>query len=179
MNKTAYTELRRLFLIEGLPKPLTPASAHLQIFDNYIPHTRMRIRKVRDPSLKEWSRTLQQIFPAAEGVYAELKTAEMHLDEGEYGVFEHFEGREVRKNRYFHEFDQVLLSFDVYLGPLWGLNTVRADFETAEAMEAWEPPGFAVIEVTNAPLFFGPNLVGKQFADIQAEALRLSAAAGR
>jgi hypothetical protein len=43
-DKTAQTELHRIFLIEGLPDPLTPASAHLQLFDNYIENTRLRIR---------------------------------------------------------------------------------------------------------------------------------------
>ena len=39
MNKTAQTELHRLFLIDGLPEPLMPASSHLQLFDNYIENT--------------------------------------------------------------------------------------------------------------------------------------------
>ena len=43
MNKTALTQFRRLFLIERLPEPLEPKSAHLQIFDNYIEGTRLRL----------------------------------------------------------------------------------------------------------------------------------------
>jgi len=52
MNKTAQTELHRLFLIERLPDPLLPASSHLQIFDNYIENTRMRLRQIHDPYSK-------------------------------------------------------------------------------------------------------------------------------
>src|SRR5258706_3726397 len=115
MNKTAQTELHRLFLIERLPEPLTPASAHLQLFDNYIENTRIRLRQIRDPYAKSWTRTLQQRFPAIESEHAVTKLAEIHLNDAEYAVFAHFEGREIRKNRYFHEFDQASIAFDVYL----------------------------------------------------------------
>ena len=41
-------------------------------------------------------------------ISAETKLAEIHLNESEYSNFEQFEGREIRKNRYFHEFDRVI-----------------------------------------------------------------------
>ena len=64
MDKTARTELYRLFLIERLPEPLTPMSAHIQLFDNYIENTRLRLRNIRVPETKEWRHVLQQRFPA-------------------------------------------------------------------------------------------------------------------
>ncbi|MEP6787403.1 MAG: hypothetical protein ABJB40_03160 [Acidobacteriota bacterium] len=173
MDKTAQTELHRLFLIERLPEPLTPASSHLQLFDNYIENTRLRLRSIRDPYTKTWTRMLQQRFPWAEGEYAVTKLAEIHLNDAEYAVFEHYEGREIRKNRYFHEFDRMSLIFDVYLGPLWGLNTARVDFDSLEKMDDFVPPPFAVFEVTNDPFFTGESLVDKKFTDVQAEVARL------
>jgi len=173
MNKTAQTELHRLFLIERLPEPLTPASSHLQLFDNYIPNTRIRLRHIRDPYTKTWTRMLQQRFPWTEGEYAVTKLAEIHLNEAEYAVLEHFEGMEIRKNRYFHEFDRVSFTFDVYLGSLWGLNTARVDFETLDRMERFIPPPFAIFEVTNDPFFTGEVLVEKKFSDVQVEVARL------
>src|SRR5436189_5713232 len=100
MNKPAMTELHRLFLIERLPEPLTPASSHLQLFDNYIENTRMRLRSIRDPYLKTWMRILQQRVAIADGEFAVSKSAEIHLNDAEYAAFERFEGREIRKNRY-------------------------------------------------------------------------------
>ncbi|MEO7539892.1 MAG: hypothetical protein ABIV21_07680, partial [Pyrinomonadaceae bacterium] len=70
MNKTAQTEMHRKFLVERLPEPLTAASSHLQIFDNYIEHTRIRIRRVRDPYSNTWTRMLQQRSPIVEGEFA-------------------------------------------------------------------------------------------------------------
>lgn len=178
MNKTAQTELHRLFLIEVMPEPLTAASSHLQIFDNYIENTRLRLRQIRDPYTNAWTRILQQRFPAHDGEYAVTKLAEIHLNEEEYGVFErcfNLGGREIRKNRYFHEFDRVSFAFDVFLGPLWGLNTARVDFDTREHMIAFLPPPFAIFEVTENVFFTGENLVGKTFADVQTEVARIGA----
>jgi CYTH domain-containing protein len=175
MNKTAQTELHRLFLIEGLPDPLTPASSHLQIFDNYIENTRMRLRQIRDPYSKAWTRILQQRFPAIESEAGGTKLAEIHLNDDEYAVFERFAGREIRKNRYFHEFDRVSFAFDVYLGDLWGLNTARVEFDTLESMEAFISPPFARFEVTADTFFAGENLVGKKFGEVQAEVAKIGA----
>lgn len=166
MNKTAENEWSRLFLIESLPDPLTPASAHLQIFDNYIENTRLRLRSVRDPSSKTWSRSLQQRFATDEKGL--IKTAEIHLNDDEYAAFEGFEGREIRKNRYFHEFDGRMFAFDVYLGNLWGLNTAKVDFGDAEQAGSFIPPRFAVFEVTDDPFFTGRELLSISFADVQA-----------
>lgn len=178
MNKTAETELHRLFLIEGLPEPLTPASSHLQIFDGYIANTRLRLRQIRDPYSNAWTRMLQQRFTTHDDDLAETKIAEIHLDEAEFAVVEPLAGKEIRKNRYFHEFDRVSLAFDVYLGPLWGLNTARVEFQDRAEMERFVPPPFAVYEVTNDPFFDGSNLVNLQFADIQTEVARLEALTG-
>jgi CYTH domain-containing protein len=176
MNKTAQTELHRLFLIERLPEPLTPASSHLQLFDGYIENTRMRVRQIREPRSNAWTRVLQQRFPAMENEYAVTKLAEIYLNNEEYGVMEPLIGREIRKNRYFHEFDRASFAFDVYLGPLWGLNTARVDFERGDQVDAFVPPPFAVFEVTEDAFFTGENLVGKTFADVQAEVAKIGKA---
>ena len=176
MDKTAKTELHRLFLLEDLPEPLARSSSHIQVFDNYIENTRIRLRSLRDPQTKKWTRILQQRFAANENDLAATKLAELYLNDAEYAVFERFGGREIRKNRYFHEFDRTLFAFDVYLGELWGLNTARADFESVDAMRSFEPPPFAIFEVTSDPFFFGENLVGKKFADVQSEVAKIGAA---
>jgi CYTH domain-containing protein len=167
MNKTAQTELHRLFLLDGLPEPLTRSSSHLQIFDNYIEDTRLRLRSIRDPYTKAWARILQQRFSTVDP--GTTKMAEIYLNDSEYAVFERFEGREIRKNRYFHEFDLVTFAFDVFLGDLWGLNIATVDFETHEELTGFEPPPFAVIEITGDPFFSGSQLVGKKFEEVQAE----------
>ena len=168
MDKTNRTELRRVFLLEALPEPLTRASAHIQIFDNYIAGTRLRIRSVRDPQTSGWTRILQQRFAAVDGELSAMKVAEIYLNDEEHARLEHLEGEEIRKNRYFHEFDGRMFAFDVYLGPLWGVNTARVEFESAKEMDDLEPPPFIFLEVTNDPFFLGENLVTKKFDDVRA-----------
>jgi len=167
MNKTAQTEFQRIFLINGLPEPLTPASGHLQIFDNYIEGTRFRLRLMRDPHTKVWTRILQQRSEFTDGKQAVINLSEMYLNDVEYGLFERLRGREIRKNRYFHEFDQIEWKFDIYLGEPRGLMIAKADLASAEQAADLMPPPFALIEITNDPFFAGGNLVEKNFSEIR------------
>ena len=176
MDKTYRTELFRLFLIEELPLPLTRSSAHIQLFDNYITETRLRLRSIRVPETKEWTYLLQQRFPAKPGELSNWKVAEMHLNEIEHSQLETFEGNEIRKNRYFHEFDARSFTFDVYLGPLWGLNRARVDFQTEADLRDFRPPPFAIFEVTEEPFFDDANLVYQKFEDVQEAVAKLQPA---
>ncbi|MEP6704347.1 MAG: hypothetical protein ABJB34_06040 [Acidobacteriota bacterium] len=173
MDKTSRTELHRSFLVEGLPEPLTRASAHIQLFDNYIPGTRLRLRSVREPETASWTRILQQRFPANVDSLSSLKVAEIYLDDPEHAHFQIFEGLEIRKNRYFHEFDRRTFAFDVYLGKLWGLNIARVEFVTEIELEQFEPPAFGVLEITHAQFFMGEILVTKTLDDVRSEITRL------
>ena len=167
MNKTHQTEICRTFLVNGLPEPLTPASSHLQIFDNYVENTRIRLRSIRIPADKTWTWILQQRFPAKAGDFSAWKVSQIFLNESEYHVFEQFEGLEIRKNRYFHILNGKELEFDVYLGKLWGLNMMNVYFETPEEMKEFELPPFVVYEVSNSEFFTGEILVTKTFTDVQ------------
>lgn len=169
IDRTYKSELRRVFLIETLPEPLTRASSHLQIFDNYIENTRLRLRSVRVPETKKWSWILEHRFPPDENDLSVWKVAEMFLNEKEYHVFEQFEGRENRKNRYFYELDGKQLELDVFIGKLWGLNMAKVIFENIKEMQNFTVPPFMIREVTNNRFFTGENLVGKDFADVQKE----------
>jgi hypothetical protein len=142
MNKDYKIERRRVFLIADLPAPLTKASSHLQIFDNYIENTRLRLRSVRVPETKQWTYILEQRFPIDEDLSI-WKFSEIYLNESEHQAFELFEGREiktnervetseVRFNRYFYDKNGRQIIIDIFLGPLWGLNLAKVFFETEE-----------------------------------------------
>jgi CYTH domain-containing protein len=167
MNKIQSAAPDRLFLVEKLPDPLTPASEHLQLFDNYIANTRMRVRQIRDPLTKAWTRVLQQrITDLSEGAAAQ-RYAELELNEQEYAVFERFEEREIRKNRYFLELEGVRYVFDIYLGSVWGVNTARLRFTAPEVATTFQAPPHAVREISNDPFFVGDNLVTQDLSSIR------------
>ncbi|MBA2620111.1 MAG: hypothetical protein H0U87_02810 [Acidobacteria bacterium] len=177
MNELYKTEFRRVFLIRDLPEPLTRASSHLQIFDNYIEATRLRIRSIRVPETKQWTYILEQRFAANETDFSIWKVSEIRLNDAEHKIFEQFEGRqiskneraetnEVRFNRYFYSYKNKQFALDVFLGALWGVNLAKAFFESEREMHELEKPDFAVAEVTNNPHFIGANLVGKKLSEI-------------
>ena len=177
MNDYFRTELRRVFLIRDLPEPLTRASSHLQIFDNYIENTRLRLRSTRSPETKKWTYILEKRFPADEKDLSVWRVSEIFLNEDEHQVFEQFEGREIGKNervetnevrfnRYFYNYKGKEIVLDVFLGTLWGLNLAKVFFETKEEMEKFEKPEFAVVEMTNNPALSGENLIGKNILEV-------------
>lgn len=181
MSKTGETEYCRKFLIERLPEPLTTASSHLQIFDNYIDHTRFRLRSIRDPHANVWSYVFQQRVTVEHSGGRATKIVEMHLDEGDYKVFEQYGGRqqrnsgnEIRKNRYFHDYDNHAWRFDVYLGDPTGVIVGAVEFANMADSERFERPPFALIEITNDEFFDGRNLIRKTSDEIRAEVQRLS-----
>ena len=178
MDKTSRIELRRVFLLENLPEPLTRASRHLQIFDNYIENTRLRLRSMRVPETKAWTWILQQITLFED--FSKREIAEIYLNESEHAAFEIFEGREVikneraetneiRKNRYSYDSGDREVEIDIFLGGLWGLNLAKVYFETMEELREFKPPPFSILEVTRNEFFIGANLVGKTFSDVQTE----------
>lgn len=180
MDKTYRTELRRVFLLADLPEPLTRASEHLQIFDNYIDDTRLRLRSIRVPKTREWIWILQQRIQKQTDNLSVWEVSEIRLNEAEHQAFEQFEGREVRKNervetnelrfnRYFFEANSRLLEIDFYLNPLWGLCLAKVLFETEAEMNCFVAPGLAIAEVTQNEKFLSRNLVGKTFAEIRRE----------
>ena len=174
-DKTFRSELHRTFLVERLPEPLERKSSHLQLFDNYIHETRLRLRSIRAPETKEWTLMLQKRYPVS-GYGAEWGIEEIGLTEAEYEHFKTFEGNEIRKNRYFGVFDGREFEFDVYLGALWGLNRVRVTFANHDEMGSFVPPEFVIFEVTDEQFFDDANLVNHKFEDVRAEVERLMTA---
>ena len=171
-DKTFRTELQRTFLIEGLPEPLERKSSHLQIFDNYIHETPLRLRSIRVPETKEWMLILQKRYPAGE-YGAEWNIEEIHLTESEYEHFKPLEGNEIRKNRYYAEFDGRGFEFDVYLGALWGLNRARVSFADRDEMVRSVVPEFVVAEITDESFFDDSNLVNQNLESVRQEVERL------
>ena len=178
MDKTYRTEFRRVFLLADLPAPLTRASEHLQIFDNYLENTRLRLRSIRVPRAKEWFWILQQRNQIKPNDLSVWEVAEIHLNEAEHQAFESFEGREVRKNerietnelrfnRYSFQVADQQMKIDFFLNPLWGLILAKVFFQTNEEMQAFAAPDFFLTEVTQNKDFLGLNLIGKTFAEIQ------------
>lgn len=180
MNKTYRIELKRIFLLQNLPEPLTRASEHFQYFDNFIENTRLVLRSVRAPHTKEWKWILEQREPVTPDDLSAWRISEIYLNETEHQAFESFEGREVSKNervetnelrynRYFYEENKAKYEIDVFLNPLWGLTLASVCFDSKDDLRRFDPPVFVLAEVTQNAFFIGKNLIGKNFADVRKE----------
>ena len=171
-EKYARWELERRFLLRGLPDGMTPASEHVQITDNYITGTRLRLRKVRNPYTNEWTLKLTQKFAPDPADLSRTLVTNLYLTEYEYETLSVFEANELRKNRYPHAYEGRAYGVDAYLGDLLGLVIAETNFETEEEMREFKAPPFAVAEVTNDELFTPARLLDLTAEDIRVELRR-------
>lgn len=171
-SKYARVELERRYLLQDLPEGLTRASPHVQITDNYITGTRLRLRKVRDPQTNKWTVKLTQKFaPVSEDPSRTIIT-NIYLNALEAEHFAMFQENEIRKNRYSFEFEGRKFSVDMFLGDLFGLVLAEVRFATDDELDNFPKPSFAIADVTNLELFTGGKLCELTFADIREEILR-------
>jgi len=168
-SKYARVERERRYLLQDLPEGLTRADHHLQITDNYITGTRLRLRKVRDPKTNKWVVKFTQKFAADPENLSRTIITNTYLNATEAETLSIFEANEIRKNRYPFEFEGRRFSIDMFLGDLFGLVLAEVGFETDEEMHEFTEPPFAIAEVTNNELFSGGRLSELTFDDIRKE----------
>ena len=171
-SKYARIERERRYLLQDLPEGLSRADHHLQITDNYITGTRVRIRKVRDPKTNKWIVKFTQKFaPNPEDLSRTIIT-NTYLNAIEAETLGIFAANEIRKNRYPFEFEGRHFSVDMFLGDLFGLVLAEVGFESDEDLDSFAKPPFAIADVTNNELFSGGRLSELTFEDIRDEIAR-------
>ena len=165
-------ERKRRYLLQDLPEGLTRADPHLQITDNYISGTRLRIRKVRDPRTNKWTVKFTQKFAPNPSDFSRTIITNIYLNALEAEMLSMFDANEIRKNRYSFEFEGRRFSVDMFLGDLFGLVLAEVSFETDDELESFAKPPFAIAEVTNNKLFTGGELSQLTFSDIREEIVK-------
>ena len=171
-SKYARMERERRYLLQDLPEGLTRADPHLQITDNYISGTRLRIRKVRDPRSNKWTVKFTQKFAPNPTDFSRTIITNIYLNALEAETLAMFDANEIRKNRYSFEFEGRRFSVDMFLGDLFGLVLAEVSFETDDELESFAKPPFAIAEVTNNKLFTGGELCQLTFSDIREEIVK-------
>ena len=168
-SKYAHVERERRYLLRDLPEGLTRADHHLQITDNYITGTRLRIRKIRDPKSNKWVVKFTQKFAPNTHDLSRTIITNTYLSAIEAETLSMFDANEIRKNCYKFEFEGRTFSIDMFIGDLLGLVLAETGFESDEEMDNFPLPSFALADVTNNELFTGGRLSELTFADIQSE----------
>jgi len=172
-SKYARVERERRYLLQDLPAGMSRADHHLQITDNYISGTRLRLRKVRDPKTNKWVVKFTQKFAPDTDDLSRTAITNTYLNPIEAETLAIFEANEIRKNRYHFEFEGRQFSVDMFLGDLFGLVLAEVSFDNDDELENFSPPPFALAEVTNNELFSGGRLSQLSFADLKDELIRL------
>jgi CYTH domain-containing protein len=169
-SKYAQVERERRYLLRDLPEGLTRADPHLQITDNYMTGSRLRLRKVREPRTNKWIVKFTQKFaPNPEDLSRTIIT-NTYLNALEAEVLSTiFNSNEIRKNRYPFEFEGRKFSVDMFLGDLFGLVLAEVSFETDDELDQFPKPPFALADVTNQELFTGGRLCDLTFSEVRAE----------
>lgn len=178
-SKYARVERERRYLLLDLPDGLTRADPHLQITDNYITGTRLRIRKVREPRTNKWTVKFTQKFAPDPDDFSRTIITNIYLSALEAETFAMFDANEIRKNRYSFSFDGRKFSVDMFLGDLFGLVLAETSFENDEGLGSFVKPAFAVAEVTNNLVFTGGKLSQLTFADVRDEIIKSGLARSR
>jgi CYTH domain-containing protein len=172
-SKYSRIERERRYLLPDLPAGLSRADHHLQITDNYISGTRLRIRKVRDPRTNKWTVKFTQKFAPDPQDLSRTVITNLYLNPHEAETLAVFEANEIRKNRYPFEFAERKFSIDMFIGDLFGLVLAEVSFDNDEDLDSFELPSIAVVEVTNNDMFTGGRLAYLSFADLREEINRL------
>jgi len=171
-SKYAQVERERRYLLRELPGEVDRADPHLQITDNYITGTRLRIRKVRDPKTNQWVVKFTQKFAPDDKDFSRTIITNIYLNAIEADTLAVFSSNEIRKNRYPFEFEGRRFSIDVFLGDLLGLVLAETGFADDAEMDAFQLPPFALADVTNNEAFTGGRLCEMTFDDIRKEVER-------
>ena len=166
-SKYARLERERRYLLDDLPEGLTRASPHVQITDNYITGTRLRLRKVREPQTNKWTVKFTQKFAPNAADLSRTIITNIYLTAAESEVLGVFEANEIRKNRYPYEFAGRKFSVDMFLGDLFGLVLAETGFDSDEELDSFPLPPFAVEDVTQNEVFSGGNLSITTFAEVR------------
>jgi len=171
-SKYARVERERRYLLQDLPEGLTRPDPHVQITDNYITGTRLRLRKVRDPRTNKWTVKLTQKFAPDPRDFSRTIITNIYLNALEVETLGISDANEIRKNRYLFEFEVRKWSVDMFLGGLRGMKKEKVSFETDEELDSFPKPPFAVADVTNIGLFTGGRLCELTFEDIREEIMK-------
>ncbi len=172
-GKYARIERERRYLLQDLPEGLSRADHHLQITDNYLTGTRLRLRKVRDPKTNKWVVKFTQKFAPNPKDFSRTIITNTYLNATEAEMLAVFEANEIRKNRYKFEFEGRTFSIDMFLGDLFGLVLAEVSFETDEELDSFPKPLWALADVTNVEVFTGGRLCELTFEDIRKEVGRI------
>ena len=153
--KYARFELERRWLVDPAARPSVEGMDFTLIEDRYLDGTRMRLRRM--------TRTAGAVLKLTKKYDTERPEARpivtAYLTAAEYALFAALPAHALRKRRYHFPVDGRYWSFDLFEGPLAGLELVEVEAPDEAALAALVPPPWAAKEVTHDPRYQCGTLV--------------------
>ena len=128
---------------------------------------------MREPRTNKWTVKFTQKFAPNPDDLSRTIITNTYLNALEAETLSVFNTNEIRKNRYYFDFEGRRFSVDMFLGDLFGLVLAEVGFETDEELDNYRQPPFALADVTNVPLFTGGSLSELTFSEVR-EAIQRS-----
>lgn len=152
--KYAQVERERRWLVKDVPWHLVVRSS--SIVDLYVAETQLRVRSVRDVATGS---ALFKLARKADLSPSKRLITTIYLAAHEYELLSQLAGKRVTKVRHSIQCpDGTSASIDVFTGDTGHLVLAEWEFDSDEAMEAYEPPDFVGQEVTADERFSGGQL---------------------
>lgn len=153
------------YLLREIPPRLTQSKSK-KLVDIYIPrkegHAAIRIRQQGDVF-----QITKKTPSIVEGICV-LNEETISITEEEFAVFKTMrDARVLEKTRYYYPFEGHVLEIDVFGGALSGLVLAEVEFDSLEALRAFDRPYFFGEDVTHRDFLAGGVLYKLTYADIK------------
>jgi CYTH domain-containing protein len=149
--KYALVEIERRWLVDLAAVEALGSRPFREIDDLYIAGSRLRLRRVTGPGAEITFKLAKKYGRC--GPFSEPIT-NLYLTEQEYERLSGLPGERARKRRYSVSGG----SLDVYLEPVAGLAVFEIEFRDERTAELYEPPSFAMREITHDAALTGAAL---------------------
>ena len=162
-GKYARIERERRFLLAGPPRTRT-VTTRRRITDRYLPHTRLRLRRIDYLDSEGCEFKFTQKVPANRPGYVQGLITNTYLSAAEYDLLASLPAAVLSKTR----LSVPPLGIDIFEPPLHGLVMADVEFSADNEAQAFLPPPATVAEVTDDTRFTGGSLVSARRHDLLA-----------
>jgi len=147
--KYARLELERRWLVDGDARPPLKGGYGTLIEDRYILGSRIRLRRMSRPDLRQTTWKLTKKYEAIDPAARPIVTT--YLTEAEFDLLRTLPAHDLVKRRYHLSMEDSGWSIDLFEGPLQGLETIECEAGDRATLDALRPPHWALHEITGLP----------------------------
>ncbi|HTB49275.1 MAG TPA: hypothetical protein VK712_04290 [Verrucomicrobiae bacterium] len=164
-------ELELTYLARKIPGELNGVTPQ-RLVDTYVPENAAKPYVRLRQKGTQYEITKKQ--PVDESDFSHQTEQTIPLKKDEFDALCKASRRRVEKDRYMITVEGRTAEVDVFDGELKGLVVIDFEFGSLEEKQAFKPPEFCLVEVTQELFIAGGQLAGKTYDDIAADLARFN-----